>query len=268
MPFSGLLTASLLSTGAGIFGAETAAGTQQQAEADVLKLLKQLTPQELTAISGGVSGANSTLGEQYGTNMGLLAPYTSSGTNALAQLNGLTASGGFRPPSLATAEQYPGYQFQQEQGELALNQSAAAAGGALSGGALKAAEQYGQGLAQTDYSNVYNQALGTYQTNFGNLAQLANLGMGATNTGVQSGNILGSQQAANTYGGGLASAQILGQNFGSTAAAITGSANASAAGTIGATNAVSGGVNNLSNLMLLQSLLKPGGSGSSGSSYV
>jgi hypothetical protein len=255
------------SLGSSIIGAHaagSAADTQVNAENKVLDLLKTLTPQEQAAIESGVSGANSTLGATYNENLGLLKPYLSSGTTALAQLNALTGGGGFQAPTSVTEQNDPGYQFRMEQGDLAQQRSAAAAGGVLGGGEAKALQQYSQGLASNEYGNVYNRALGTYQTNFGNLQSLANLGMGATNTGVSAGNILGSQEASNTLQGGFGTAGVLGQNFGSTATALTGAADASAAGTIGKANAWSGGLtngtSNLSNMLMLQQLLGNGGS--------
>ena len=213
MPFGGLLTLMGISSAVnGVVGATAsteAADTQAASEQQVLDLLQQDQPQAQSDISGSVAGANSTLSNYYNTNMGLLQPYMQSGTNALSQLNAMTGAGGFQAPTAAQAAQQPGYQFALQQGELAQQRSAAAAGGVLGGGEQKALQQYAQGLASTNYNNVYNQALGTYQTNFGNLAQLANLGLSATNTGVSAGNVAGTSSASNTMTGGLSQASNL-----------------------------------------------------------
>ena len=49
----------------------------------------------------------------------------------------------------------PGYQFQMDQGQQALARQAAAGGRGASGGALMAAQKYGQGLANQEYNNWY-----------------------------------------------------------------------------------------------------------------
>jgi len=57
----------------------------------------------------------------------------------------------------------PGYQFRMNEGMKAINASAAAKGGLQSGAALKAAQQYGQGLASQEYGASYGRALGRNQ---------------------------------------------------------------------------------------------------------
>jgi len=91
-------------------------------------------------------------------------------------------------------QQSPGYQWQYQQGLNALNNQAAAGGMRLSGRALKAAEQYGQGLANQDYGQWYQRQLQAHQQNqqdyqnyLSRIYQLAGLGSGAVNTGVTAG---------------------------------------------------------------------------------
>jgi hypothetical protein len=272
MPFGGMLTMALISAGGsianGLIGsnaAGNAADAQAASEQKVLDLLGTTQPQAQGDISGGVAGANSTLADYYSKNLGLLQPYMSSGTNALAQLNGLTAGGGFKAPSGLTESNDPGYQARMALGQQAVERSAAARGGALGGAAGKELTQYGQTFGSNEYGNVYNRALGTYQTNFGNLQQLAGLGLNATNTGVGAGNIAGSQTASNLYGGGQAQAQNLMQGLGISADALTGAANARASGYVGQANAITGaigsGTNNLMQLALLSKLGLGGGGG-------
>jgi hypothetical protein len=54
----------------------------------------------------------------------------------------------------------PGYQFRLQEGMKALQATQAAKGGLLSGGAVKGALKYGQGLASQEYASAYNRALG------------------------------------------------------------------------------------------------------------
>lgn len=69
----------------------------------------------------------------------------------------------FTAPTNVTEQNDPGFQFRLLQGQQALERSAAARGGLLSGGTAKALTQYGQDYASNEYQNVYNRALGEYQ---------------------------------------------------------------------------------------------------------
>lgn len=254
-PYGGLISAGILggsTLAEGLTGsnaAQNAADAQVAGEQQVGSLVKSTTGQAQGDITGGVAGANSTLADYYGKNLALLQPYMSSGTNALGQLNTLVNNGGFKAPTATDAANMPGYQFQLAQGEQAVDRSAAAQGTALSGGQLKASDQYAQGLASTNYGNAYNQALGTYQNNFGNLQSLAGLGLSATNTGVGAGTSAGSQSASTTYGGGLAQAQNLMQGLPISADALTGAANARASGYVGSANSNINALNNLNKIL-------------------
>ena len=89
-------------------------------------------------------------------------PFLDIGTNALNRLNALSQPG-------TNAAQFlqldPGYAFRLSEGTKALDRQAAARGGLISGGALKAAQRYGQDYGSEEFSNAYNR-----------LAGLANLG--------------------------------------------------------------------------------------------
>ena len=94
--------------------------------------------------------------------------------------------GAFSPPTGVDEQNDPGYQFRIDQGNKAIQSSAAARGTLLTGGTLKALAGYSQGLASNEYGNVFNRALqtnqqnfGINQGNFGNLYNLSNLGMNA-----------------------------------------------------------------------------------------
>lgn len=71
----------------------------------------------------------------------------------------------FTAPSVADALANPGYQFQVQQGDLGLQNWAAAKGTLNDSETANALEQYNQNLAQSDYQNVYNNALQGYNTN-------------------------------------------------------------------------------------------------------
>ena len=96
----------------------------------------------------------------YEENVARQQPYYQAGVNALAQLPGRTGAMPpafqYRPEQLTTD---PGYGFRLSEGLKALERSAAARGGLLSGGTGKALTRYGQEMASQEYGNAYNRAL-------------------------------------------------------------------------------------------------------------
>lgn len=96
------------------------------------------------------------------------APYTGS---LVTPFSGLSAS---------EFQQSPGFQFALQQAMNAVQHSAAARGTLLTGGTLKALQGYATGLANQDYQNAFQRALQTHQTQYNDLYNLANLGLGAT----------------------------------------------------------------------------------------
>jgi hypothetical protein len=78
-------------------------------------------------------------------------------------------------------EQDPGYAFRMSEGLKALDRQAAARGGLISGGALKASQRYGQDLASQEYMNAFNR----YQTNRANQLQPLESLMGRSQTAAQ-----------------------------------------------------------------------------------
>ena len=95
-----------------------------------------------------------------------LSPYRDTGTSALTKyadslgLNGNAARDQFRTDFRAD----PGYQYAFDEGQRAVQGSAAARSGLLSGGALRALQRTGQGMADQQY--------GAYLDRFSNLANM------------------------------------------------------------------------------------------------
>ena len=96
--------------------------------------------------------------EQQRANMALLSPYAKDFT--------------FTPGDLTTD---PGYQFNLAQGTSAQDRANLARGNFYSGQALKEAQQFGQGLADTTYNTAFNRAL--QGRNAGMAGALANAGI-------------------------------------------------------------------------------------------
>jgi len=142
----------------------------------------------------------------------------------------------------------PGYAFRVSEGLKSLDRQAAARGGLISGGALKAAQRYGQDLGSQEYQNAFNR----YQVNRANqLTPLQSMaGMGQT-TATQLGN------AGQTY------ATNAGNAYGA-------AGQAQASGYMGVANAISGGLgqylNYQSNNSLINALNRPSGGG--GGAYI
>lgn len=153
----------------------------------------------------------------------LQEPWRQAGINALARLEKYPTFG------MDQFQTDPGYAFRFDQGQKALERSAAARGGLISGGTGGALQQFGQGLASQEYQNAFNR----YQAERANLAQLAGFGQSATN-----------QQTA--------AAGQYGANVGNL---MTGAGAAQAAGYVGAANALAGGVSQYMNYQSGQNLL-------------
>jgi hypothetical protein len=190
--------------------------------------------------------------DQFNQTQANLKPFIdlgSSNINALQNaLNNPIFNQQFSAPTEAQAQQTPGYQFTLNQGLKSVQNSAAARGLGSSGAALKGAASYATGLADSTYNDVFNRALATFNTNYGNASANVNRLTG----------IVGSGQNA-AAGLGALGAQTAG-NIGNT---LTSGANASAAGTIGSANAISGALNGIGSNALTYGLLTNNSGGAS-----
>jgi hypothetical protein len=125
----------------------------------------------------------------YERNSGLYEPYQQAGLQSLSTLLGLANQNrpDFQLPTLAEAQSMPGYQFGLDQGLKGVSNSAAARGGLLTGGAVKAADRYANDYATTKYGELANQKLAEYNANTANFDRpfnrnLALLGAGQYGT--------------------------------------------------------------------------------------
>lgn len=103
-------------------------------------------------------------------------PWRQAGAGALTQMQDPSFQKNF---SASDFQQDPGYQFDLQQGQQALERSAAARGGLQSGGTMKGLAQYTQGMASNEYQNAYNRFQQNKTTNFNQLASIAGLGQTA-----------------------------------------------------------------------------------------
>lgn len=102
--------------------------------------------------------------------LGYLDPYSGAGEEALSPLTGLltgkqynTKTGEYDPINeqqrMGLFQTSPGYQFRIDQAQKAIQNSQAARGNLLSGGALKELSQMNQGLAAGEYTNYIDQLM-------------------------------------------------------------------------------------------------------------
>jgi len=89
-------------------------------------------------------------------------PFLETGTEMFNRLAALQRGG---PEAQNFLQMDPGYQFRLSEGMKALDRQAAARGGLISGGALRAAQRYGQDLGSQEFGAAYNR-----------LASMANVG--------------------------------------------------------------------------------------------
>jgi hypothetical protein len=156
------------------------------------------------------------------------APYRTAGYNALAEMQRTAGNvpGAFSFTNQAMYQD-PGYAFRLSEGQKALDRQAAARGGLISGGALKAAQRFGQDLGSQEYQSAYNRALTGYGTDVARENQLYNRQAAMAGIGQTATNLVG--QA--------------GQNYATSAGNLmTGAGAAQAAGQVGMANAVTGGL--------------------------
>lgn len=209
----------------------------------------------------------------------LLDPYRVTGEEANAQLRNLMAPGGEfnRAPTLEELQLDPGYQFRLQEGMKLLQQSAAARGGALGGGALKEITTYGQGAASQEFQAAFNRFRQTQADRFGRLDTVAGRGRDVASESGK--NLMGASEyagdvklGAEKYAGDAdmdANRFVAGNTIDAAktkAGYDTDAAAAIAGGKVGGSNALWSGVagagNAGTNALLLRNLLRnPSGTG-------
>ena len=162
--------------------------------------------------------------QQFERQVELQAPFRDVGVRALPELE---AASRYTPFSMSEFTADPGYGFRLTEGQKALDRQAAARGGLISGGALKAAQRYGQEMGSQEYTNAFNRYQTERQARLGPLQSLAGVGQSAVGqlgqagqamaTGVGEAGAQAAQARASGYmGGANALSQGLGQyiNYG------------------------------------------------------
>ena len=225
-----ILGAAALGAGAGIYGSSQASRAQRSA----------------TQQAAGTQQA------MFERQVELQEPFRQAGLTAQNRLMTLLGLGGDpNAPGYGTAARDftmadytadPGYGFRMSEGMKALERSAAARGGLLSGATLKGVQRFGQDLASQEYQNAFNRFYTMRNAQLNPLQGI--LGQGQSSTNVLTG-------AAGDVGRGVAGAQM-------------GAGQARASGYVGGANALTGALQSGMGNYLMYQYMNPSKTGFTG----
>ena len=166
--------------------------------------------------------------EMFERQVELQEPWRKAGMNALAKLEPLATE--YTPFGMQQFQADPGYGFRMSEGMKALERSAAARGGLLSGATLKGIQRFGHDLGSQEFHNAFNRyqeeraarlrplqslagvgqttanALGEAGRSYG--TNVGNIGLGQAETAGQAG-----ISRASTYGNALNQLAYLGGRY-------------------------------------------------------
>jgi len=166
--------------------------------------------------------------QQYRENVQRQQPFYEAGVNALPEL---VQASRYTPFGQEQFQADPGYGFRLSEGQKALERSAAARGGLISGGAMKAATRFGQEMGSQEYTNAFNRYQQERAARLNPLQSLTGMGQ-TTAAGLGA---AGQNMASNVGNYGMAGANA-------TAGGMTDAAAARASGYVGGANAITGGL--------------------------
>jgi hypothetical protein len=225
-------TAAAIVGGAVIGGVASSSAAKTQAKAT-----EAATAAQTASTEKGIDAQE----RMFERQVALQEPFRQAGVNALPEL---IAASRYEPFSAAKFQADPGYAFRMREGIKALDRTAAARGGLLSGNQLRGVTQFGQELASDEYTNAFNRYQAERAARLQPLQSLAGMSQSSANT---------LSNAAGQLGSGISSAYgQLGQNVG---ANLIGAGNARASGYMGMANALTGGVGQYLNYSQNQALM-------------
>ena len=162
MPIGLGIAASGVASGAmGLAGSAMAADAAAKAAAQQLAWTKEVYGNAKTDLQPYMALGQQGVAAQQAALPGLTAPYTQAQYRQSPLYTPMVSN-------LAELQATPGYQFQLQQGQQAINNSAAAQGGMLSGATQQALANYSQNQAATGFANAWTRAQGAYQSAFNN----------------------------------------------------------------------------------------------------
>jgi hypothetical protein len=206
-PFTIALLGSSAASGLGSILGARASGQASQAQSQAAMMSAVIQAQQAQA-------AREQQERMYRESVERMEPFRQGGvaaTNRMLELYGIGGQPGAagygsyaQPFGMQDFEMDPGYAFRVQQGQQAIDRSAAAQAGLQSGSALKAAARFGQEMGSQEYGNAYNRFLQQRQLQLQALQGLAspgattaaNIGQIGTTTGANIANtMLGAGQA-------------------------------------------------------------------------
>ena len=249
----GSVVQGAMSSNAATSAANTQAAAAGQASDAQLQASREASAMQLQASRESIAAQQAAFNRQ----VELQAPFREAGLkgqNRLMDLLGIsgdtkaTGYGSMAKP-YTTADMYndPGYAFRLNEGIKALDRSAAARGGLLSGAQLKAVNRYGQEYAANEYANAFNRQQLERASILNPLQSVAGQAQTSANTLTNAAGNLGAGEAAALMAGGNAmAANTLGAGN-AAAAGLIGAGNARASGYVGSANAWGNTIGNLTN---------------------
>lgn len=227
---------ALIGAGASYYGSQKAAGAQEAAGQQSLAFQQQVFADQ-----------QRNQAEQrrvYDEQRGFLRPYIDAGTGAVGKLGQLYGLGGQGSGDWQSfLQSSPEYKFALNEGTNALQNSAAAKGGLMSGNFARGITEFGQGLASNQINNYIKNLTGIGQ-------------MGAGSAGALTG------QSANLLGQGN---QIQAGMSGQIGGTMQGIGQAQASGYVGGANALTGSLGSgMQNYLLYNALNRSSYGGPSG----
>ena len=141
--------------------------------------------------------------EMFERQVELQEPFRQAGVNALPEL---VEASRYDPFTLDKFQADPGYQFRMREGLKALDRTAAARGGLLSGAQLRGVTRFGQELGSQEFGNAFNRYNIGFQNRINPLQSLAGVGQTSTNTLSNAAGQLGSSLSNLAVGAGNARA--------------------------------------------------------------
>jgi len=157
--------------------------------------LSQASMDAANRLATANQGATALQTRMYEDQVARQQPFYQAGLNALPEYTKGVMPGGNLVRSFAATDFQtdPGYGFRVSEGMKALDRTAAARGGLLSGATLKGAQRFGQDIASNEYNNAYNRYVGNQATQRNALAGLT----GFAPTAAQQINNAGTNYATN-----------------------------------------------------------------------
>lgn len=189
--------AAVLGAGASIIGGSKAASAQKSSAQAAINEQNAEYQQTRADYAPWRAAGQTALGS-------LMSAYGLGGSSGAGGASG-AAGGSSGTPSYGGFQQSPGYQWELDQGEQAVNRNAAARGNFASGGTIKAEQRYATGLASQDFNNYT-----------GGLAQIAGLGQAGTNATTAA----GTNAATNVSNELIASGNAQASSYANTASSI------------------------------------------------